>query len=194
MASTDSSSEPLHKDYGHDELRGEIWRLDTINKELTAENDSLRANLAECETMIFAMQGQHEVTDKAIMDEYVKIHKAIDTWVDSAMDHVPPGHFNKIYRRLLTDENEKSMFTDLGVAPFFWDILGSFESSDFFILSLLIQRHLDKIFKDEYPVGTTDWERYFVTHTQRTMLKPPLARGMSFLECEPDSELPLTVI
>lgn len=176
VASMDSSSEPLHKDYGHDELREKIWRLDTRNKELTAEIDSLRANLVECETMIFAMQGPHEVTDQAIMNEYVKIHKAIDTWVDSAMDHIPPGHFNKIYRRLLTDENEKSMFTDLGFTPSSREILGRFESSDCFVLSLLIQRHLDKIFKDEYPVGITGRVRTFVSHTQRTMLKPPLAR------------------
>lgn len=186
MTSANSPFRQLDEDSSYNEelvrARDEIEMLETSNEDLKVENASLRADLNDCRAVVFTLQGQHEVSDSSIMDEYTRIYQAIDTWVDNAMDHVPDGRFNSIYReQMLNDKKRARVIKDLGDVSSYR--LTSYERSDYLVLSTLIQRHLDgQIFYRQYPVGLPKLQQDVVTDIKETMLRGSLAKGMSFCE------------
>lgn len=184
VASADSPSRRLHEDSRYYEelmkAKDKTRILETLNEDLKVENETLRDDLDECRTVVFALQGQREVSDSSIMDEYTKLYRAIDTWVDKAMEGVPDGRFNAICKDKMLNDKKGRVIKDLGSSS---SAFVSYERSDYLVLSILIQRYLDDcIFHRRYPVGLTRSQRNLANEVQETMLKAPLARGMPSYE------------
>jgi hypothetical protein len=162
-------------------------------RRLREENNSLRVDLEECKSRLFELlQEDHQVSEASIKKDYIGICDAIEAWIDYATAD-EKGDFRRYYREVVRYERESSRYErehlrsgkrrpkieDLGLDPSLDpQKLGDYDGSNYFILSLVIQRQLDiYIFQRPYPIGVTNSQARLLEEIEEGMQSDRLGKG-----------------
>ncbi|KAL1962683.1 hypothetical protein VTN77DRAFT_9317 [Rasamsonia byssochlamydoides] len=147
-------------------------------RELREENQRLRSELYECTLRLAELSHRDfQVPDGAVRDDYQKICQAIETWIDYA-SRDEDGDFQDIYRDALDREQRTHKLRHLGLDPERRAAsdpklkeLKNLETVHYFILSLVIGRHIFDLLQQPYPVGMTKEQRAMLEDIEAEMLR-----------------------
>ena len=156
----------------------EIATLRKENKELKRDSKALTLQLAAL------AHKEYQVPDGSIRDDYQKICRAIETWIDYASSD-EPGDFRSTFRDALKLEDKTHRLRDIGfeyqrpaASDKRLDWLKSLDMLHYLILSLTIGKYIfSEILIRRYPVGTTDDQYDTFTSIEREMLR--MGKGMN---------------
>ncbi len=151
---------------------------------LRRENEALRRELKEATIHLAALaHKEYQVPDGSIRDNYQKICRAIESWVDYACSDKDALK--------MEDKNHKLKFLSLEPKPLavsdpMLDWLRNLEMLHFYILSLTIGKYIFcEMLMKPYPVGTTQDQEIAFLSIEEEMLR--MGRGMSILSLLPSS-------
>ena len=128
---------------------------------LVKENATLRAHLEDL------LEGQDQVSEASIREDYTRICEAIDRWVDNVTVYDNKDDFKRRYLEVLHDKKRPPVLT---TQDFDLKKLVKYDYADHFVLPVVVQDQLARhIFQSAYPVGITDDEGHFLWDVQDCM-------------------------
>ena len=151
-------------------------RLTEENARLTAEKEDLTTDLEECKSELFKRVPKNQVSDSTIRDDFERIHQSIDDFVFDIMADVDDD--SALYRHCQRKQSQKrgapkhDLQSQLNSFIRSQDLSewGPYESSNLYILSVVIQWVLDEyVFKKSHPLRITARHIQFVREVEVAM-------------------------
>lgn len=161
----------------------EITRLRKENGELKRE---LKASTLHLATLAHK---EYQVPDGSIREDYKKICRAFETWIDYASSD-GPGDFRSKFRDALKSEERTYALKSIGIeyqppaaSDPKLDYLKSLDMLHYLILSLVIGKYVFyEIFMREYPVGVTESQSDTLLGIEKEMVKMGKGRKLVFTQ------------
>jgi hypothetical protein len=154
---------------------------------LRRENEALKRELKETTLQLAALaHKEYQVPDGSIRDDYEKICRAIESWIDYACSD-QLGEFKYRYREALKIEDKTHRLRFIGLeferpatSDLTLDWLKKQDMLHYYILSLTIGRYIFlEILMKPYPVGTTQSQEIAFSSIEEEMLK--MGKGISLV-------------
>ncbi|KAF7890797.1 uncharacterized protein EAF01_010606 [Botrytis porri] len=158
---------------------------DSENANLKKENEELRREL-KASTLHLATLAhkEYQVPDGSIREDYQKICRAFETWIDYASSN-ESGDFRSDFRDALQSEEKTHALRAIGIeyqppaaSDPKLDYLKSLDMLHYFILSLLIGKYVfNEILRRKYPVGVTESQEDTLLGIEKEMIKMGKAKS-----------------
>ncbi|KAJ8063116.1 hypothetical protein OCU04_008358 [Sclerotinia nivalis] len=152
------------------------------NEELRKENEELRKEL-KASTLHLAelAHKEYQVPDGSIREDYQKICRAIETWIDYA----EPGDFRNRFKETLKTEERTHKLSSIGIdyqlpaaSDPKLDLLKSLDMLHYFILSLTIGKYVFfEVLMKPYPVGVTEPQQAMFLSIEKEMSRTGKAKS-----------------
>ena len=158
-----------------DPLREEVFMLKAENTRLMQERENLIMDLEECKSDLFKRMPPNQISDDSIRKASERIRGSIDDFVFDTMGDVANDVLYGFCQRKQQKRKQKSRKPRNSLDNFILmqDIKawGSYECSNFYILSVIIQWVLDEyVFKSKYPMGITEEQKGILEEVEKGML------------------------
>ena len=168
----------------HTDPQAKLLEMETTIRDLLEEESNLRADLEECKTKIFEQQPYAQVSGGSLQRDYNALQRGIDEWVYDALVDAEEGSFMNFYMEKFRQDRSHSPVhkylrrgDQARYNPF---LLGNFGSSDFLIVSIVIQWILDAyIFDRRFPIGLSVQMEKFIDFVQDGMRGLTPTRGFT---------------
>lgn len=166
----------------HSDPQAKLLEMETTIRDLLEEESNLRADLEECKRKIFEQQPYAQVSGGTLQADYAALQRGIDEWVYDALADAEEGSFMPFYIEKFRQDRVNSPVhkylrrgDQARYNPF---LLGNFGSSDFLVVSIVIQWILDAyIFDRPFPIGLSIQEEKFIDFVQDGMRSLTPTRG-----------------
>ena len=141
------------------------------NTRLIHEKEDLIADLEECKAELFKRLSPTQISDDSIQKGFEQIRRSIDGFVFDIMADVADDVLYKTCQRMQQSQKRKP-WTRLSGFIRKADISawGPYDSSNFYILSVIIQWILDEyVFTKSYPMGITEEQIQILKEVEKGM-------------------------
>ncbi|KAF7861931.1 hypothetical protein EAF04_007812 [Stromatinia cepivora] len=144
------------------------------NEKLRKENEELRKDLKESTLQLAALaHKEYQVPEGSIREDYQKICRAIETWIDYA----EPGDFRNRFKEALKTEEKSHKLGGIGIDYQHFaasdpklDFLKSLDMLPYFILSLIIGKYVFlEVLMKPYPIGVTEPQQAMFLSIEKEM-------------------------
>jgi len=149
------------------------------DRALKEQNRRLIEDLEECKSQLNELlQEDNKVSDATIKNGYLTLCGSIENWIGSVSHSEEEDFFNTRFKVVLQEEwrDPQGRLADLNLlqdsneydtrSRDWLDLLGSQDSSNCVVLSVVIWNHLDSnVFKEKFPVGTMKDAHFTVGRT-----------------------------
>ena len=166
-------------------MEEEITKLTDDNARLLQEKEELKADLEECNAELLTRIPPSQISDSSIKTALKQMHRSIDSFVyDVLKDVVDDDALHCYCRKLQRRPKQRRRGSRNPLHEFVrkanistW---GSHSSSNFYILSVVIQGILDHfVFKKNYPIGITEKQCQVLMEVEKAMLHTGQAPGQA---------------
>lgn len=150
---------------------------DSETTNLRKENEELKRELKASTLHLAALaHKEYQVPDGSIREDYEKLCRAIETWIDYASSN-ETGDFRNRFKEALKIEEKTHRLRDIGIeyqSPAALDPRLDWLRIDmlhYFILSLVIGKYVFEILRRQYPIGVTETQEAMLLSIEEEMSK-----------------------